>query len=212
MLAMDDPTDDSQSELSLALDEGFLIFYTIEMGFKIFAMGFLFCRGAYLRDPWNILDFIIIVTGYLPYVVASASFNLTALRALRVLRPLRTINKIRALRDIIQCLFGAITLLRDSIVVLVFCYTVFAIGGLQLFMGLLKKRCFSASEGIEADETDDYPFCSTDSDCADNEVCGKMLKNPDWDITNFDTFGWSFLMVYQVCTLEGWAYIMNAVQ
>ena len=42
----------------------FLIFYTIEMILKICAFGFLFKEGTYLRDPWNILDFTIIVTGY----------------------------------------------------------------------------------------------------------------------------------------------------
>jgi Ion transport protein len=38
-----------------------------------------------------------------------------------------------------------------------------------------------------------------------------MMKNPDWGITNFDTFGWSFLIVYQICTLEGWSDIMRAI-
>lgn len=36
---------------------------------KILALGFIFNKNAYLRDPWNILDFVIISTGYLPYLV-----------------------------------------------------------------------------------------------------------------------------------------------
>lgn len=159
MLAMLDPTSNTETTLQLMFDEFFLIFYTAEMMFKIFAMGFLFNRDAYLRDPWNVLDFTIISTGYLPYVLNSSTVNLSALRALRVLRPLRTINKIKALRDIVQCLFAAITLLRDSVIVLVFFFTVFAIGGLQLYMGLLKRRCMWP-EGYEADETSQTPFCA----------------------------------------------------
>ena len=49
----------------------FLVLYTIEMGFKIFGLGFLFNSGAYLRDSWNILDFIIVVSAYLSLMVNS---------------------------------------------------------------------------------------------------------------------------------------------
>jgi len=43
----------------------FLILYTIEMALKITALGFMFTPIAYLKDVWNILDFIIIITGYI---------------------------------------------------------------------------------------------------------------------------------------------------
>jgi hypothetical protein len=91
------------------------------MCLKIFAKGFLFNDGAYLRDPWNILDFIIIVIGYVTNSMdASALVKLSALRSLRILRPLRTINNIKALRDIIQALFSSVKLLINSLVILVF--------------------------------------------------------------------------------------------
>jgi hypothetical protein len=32
---------------------------------KIVALGFLFNKGAYLRDPWNVLDFIIVGSAWL---------------------------------------------------------------------------------------------------------------------------------------------------
>jgi len=38
-----------------------------------------------------------------------------------------------------------------------------------------------------------------------------MLANPKWGILNLDTFGWSFLMMYQSCTLEGWSDNMYGV-
>ena len=64
------------------------------MFIKIFALGFIFNEGAYLRDYWNILDFTIIVTGYLPYLFGNSGVNLSSLRSLRILRPLRTISSI----------------------------------------------------------------------------------------------------------------------
>jgi hypothetical protein len=39
-----------------------------------------------------------------------------------------------------------------------------------------------------------------------------MLMNPNWGITNFDNFGYSFLQVFQCVTMEGWAEISNMVQ
>ena len=46
-------------------DEVFQIAYTVEMVVKIVSMGFLFNNGSYLRDAWNILDFVIIASGYM---------------------------------------------------------------------------------------------------------------------------------------------------
>ena len=31
---------------------------------KVVGKGFLFNEGAYLRDPWNMMDFFIIFAGY----------------------------------------------------------------------------------------------------------------------------------------------------
>jgi len=42
----------------------YLAIYSIEMIFKIFGFGFMLNKGAYLRDPWNILDFSIVLIGY----------------------------------------------------------------------------------------------------------------------------------------------------
>ena len=72
----------------------FLILYTLEMSLKISALGFVSTSRAYLRDYWNILDFIIIVSGYIPLIFGNSSMNLSVLRALRVLRPLRTISSV----------------------------------------------------------------------------------------------------------------------
>lgn len=41
----------------------FLVVFTIEAILKIIAYGFLFHPGAYLRNGWNILDFVIVVVG-----------------------------------------------------------------------------------------------------------------------------------------------------
>lgn len=41
----------------------FLAAFTIEMSLKIVAYGFVIGPGTYLRDHWNQLDFLIVVSG-----------------------------------------------------------------------------------------------------------------------------------------------------
>ena len=48
------------------------------------AYGVIGHRHAYLRDPWCQLDFLVVTTAWLPYVIADLG-NLTGLRAIRAL-------------------------------------------------------------------------------------------------------------------------------
>ena len=62
VLALDDPTTSEQTSTEETIDFVFLILYTVEMALKIIGLGFFFNAGAYLRDYWNILDFVIVFT------------------------------------------------------------------------------------------------------------------------------------------------------
>lgn len=103
------------------------------MVLKISALGFVMNKHAYLRDAWNILDFVIVVSGYIPYIVPGGSTNISALRSFRVLRPLRSISAIEGLRVIVGALITSMPLLRDTLLVVLFFFVIFAIGGVQLF-------------------------------------------------------------------------------
>ena len=48
--------------LSDTIDWIFLYLYTIEMMLKISGLGFVLDDKSYKRDPWNILDFVIVTT------------------------------------------------------------------------------------------------------------------------------------------------------
>lgn len=64
-LAAEDPLAVSSTPASDAVENLFLALYSIEMCLKIVGLGFVFNEGAYLRDPWNILDFTIVSSAYL---------------------------------------------------------------------------------------------------------------------------------------------------
>lgn len=63
-LGAEDPTQEEQTPFFLHIDNVFLALYTTEMVLKILGLGFIFNEGAYLRDSWNILDFIIVASAY----------------------------------------------------------------------------------------------------------------------------------------------------
>jgi len=95
--------------------------------------------------------------------------NLSVLRSFRVLRPLRTISGIEGLRVIVSALISSLKALLNAVVVLVFFFLIFAIGGLQLFSGILKKRCISIETGSYVADSD---FCGT-RECPPGYFCGK---------------------------------------
>jgi hypothetical protein len=53
-------------------------------------MGFLLGKGAYLKDGWNFIDFIVVLSSFTGLIASTA--KVSALRAIRILRPLRSIN------------------------------------------------------------------------------------------------------------------------
>ncbi|CAD8085687.1 unnamed protein product [Paramecium sonneborni] len=210
MLALDDPTSDIQTSFQDLMDIIFLAVYTFEAVLKIIAMGFVLNNNSYLRDLWNILDLTVIITAYIPYFVSNSGLQLSALRSLRVLRPLRTISSVKSLRSIMITLFASFAELGNSLIILGFTYTIFAIAGLQLFSGYAKLRCFDEYGIIQMSGYDtDEPFCN--GSCPDNYICGKMLDNPINGLLSFDNFGLAFLQVFIITTLEGWTTIMSTI-
>ncbi|XP_019745102.1 sodium channel protein type 5 subunit alpha-like [Hippocampus comes] len=113
--------------------------YTFESLIKILARGFCVGRFTFLRDPWNWLDFSVIVMAYVTEFVDLG--NVSALRTFRVLRALKTISVIPGLKTIVGALIQSVKKLADVMILTVFCLSVFALIGLQLFMGNLRQKC-----------------------------------------------------------------------
>ncbi|CAL8386171.1 unnamed protein product [Gadus morhua 'NCC'] len=59
---MSEPLDSTEERVEYL----FLIIFTVEAFLKVIAYGLLFHPNAYLRNGWNLLDFIIVVVGANP--------------------------------------------------------------------------------------------------------------------------------------------------
>ncbi|PNJ13343.1 CACNA1A isoform 1, partial [Pongo abelii] len=63
--------DDDKTPMSERLDDTepyFIGIFCFEAGIKIIALGFAFHKGSYLRNGWNVMDFVVVLTGILATV------------------------------------------------------------------------------------------------------------------------------------------------
>lgn len=119
----------------------FISTFVLEMIIKVIALGFAFGEHTYLRNGWNILDFIVVIFGFLEFVPGVG--NYTVIRCARVLRPLRMVTKIEALRVIVVCLIRSLPMLADVAILAMFYYSIFGIACVELFRGQMSFRCGS---------------------------------------------------------------------
>uniref|UniRef100_A0A672M0F5 Sodium channel protein type 2 subunit alpha-like n=1 Tax=Sinocyclocheilus grahami TaxID=75366 RepID=A0A672M0F5_SINGR len=198
--------------------------YTFESLIKILARGFCINPFTFLRDPWNCLDFSVIVMAYVTEFVDLG--NVSALRTFRVLRALKTISVIPGLKTIVGALIQSVKKLADVMILTVFCLSVFALIGLQLFMGNLRQKCVRSTADVINQKFSDSIFffilpdnffkvegakdaliCGNASDagkCPDGFECMKTGRNPNYGYTSFDTFGWAFLSLFRLMTQDYW--------
>ncbi|KAH1177717.1 hypothetical protein KIL84_011419 [Mauremys mutica] len=208
----------------------FTAIYTFEVLIKILARGFCLNEFTFLRDPWNWLDFSVIAMAYAGEF--SDLGNVLALRTFRVLRALKTISILPGLKVIVGALIHSVKKLADVMILTLFCLSVFALIGLQLFKGNLRHKCvrnFNSTSGtiylddkkwssfdefindteniLKKNGTKDALLCGNSSDagsCPPQYVCLKVGGNPDFGYTSFDTFGWAFLSSFRLMTQDYW--------
>uniref|UniRef100_A0A670JE73 Sodium channel protein n=1 Tax=Podarcis muralis TaxID=64176 RepID=A0A670JE73_PODMU len=195
--------------------------YTFESLIKILARGFCLEEFTFLRDPWNWLDFTVITFAYVTEFVNLG--NVSALRTFRVLRALKTISVIPGLKTIVGALIQSVKKLSDVMILTVFCLSVFALIGLQLFMGNLRHKCLiwpPDNSTFEINITsyfdnhfyflegqNDALLCGNSSDagqCPEGYMCVKAGRNPNYGYTSFDTFSWAFLSLFRLMTQDFW--------
>ncbi|XP_044141388.1 sodium channel protein type 8 subunit alpha [Bufo gargarizans] len=141
-------------------------------------------------------------------------------------------NKKEGLKTIVGALIQSVKKLSDVMILTVFCLSVFALIGLQLFMGHLRRKCVvwpinmdeqylaNGSRGFDFDEyiNNDTNFykvhgaidpilCGNSTDagqCPEGYRCMKAGRNPNYGYTNFDTFSWAFLALFRLMTQDYW--------
>uniref|UniRef100_A0A8D0C2E9 Voltage-dependent N-type calcium channel subunit alpha n=1 Tax=Salvator merianae TaxID=96440 RepID=A0A8D0C2E9_SALMN len=197
--------DGDKTPMSERLDDTepyFIGIFCFEAGIKIIALGFVFHKGSYLRNGWNVMDFVVVLTGIL--ATAGTQFDLRTLRAVRVLRPLKLVSGIPSLQVVLKSIMKAMVPLLQIGLLLFFAIVMFAIIGLEFYMGKFHKACFSNETGKI------YFPCGEEKPARHCEegTCRPYWEGPNFGITNFDNILFAVLTVFQCITMEGWTDIL----
>ena len=148
--------DDAWVDFFFVNDVIFLIVFTIEFVLKVCAFGLIWCvniqfmlvsevdlkklmtgnhgRPAYMCDPWNYLDIIVLLISYVNlFLNPDGPFKI--FRILRAFRPLRMINRLQGMKLVLGALMDALPALMNVLILLAAVFVIFGILGLSLFMG-----------------------------------------------------------------------------
>uniref|UniRef100_A0A8C4IND6 Voltage-dependent calcium channel type A subunit alpha-1 n=1 Tax=Dicentrarchus labrax TaxID=13489 RepID=A0A8C4IND6_DICLA len=178
----------------------FIGMFCFEAGIKIIALGFVFHKGSYLRNGWNVMDFIVVLSGILAAAGThlNISVDLRTLRAVRVLRPLKLVSGIPSLQIVLKSIMKAMVPLLQIGLLLFFAILMFAIIGLEFYSGRLHRTLDSSELEFPCGER----RCPAKYNCIDNWI------GPNDGITQFDNILFAVLTVFQCITMEGWTTVL----
>ena len=209
LLALDEPNVQEGSGMGVFLkytDLVMTILFLIEMTLKVVGMGFILCSSAYLRNSWNVLDFVIIlvsVAGIVLKGVVDLAF-LKSLRAMRGLRPLRMVSRAPGMKMVVNAIFIALPACINVVMVVMMCFLVFAIMGSTFFSGLFY---YCSGDG----DTDKYGLDRVDCVGEYWDAEQGMNKTRVWDLypSNFDNVKVAMTTLFELSSLEMWPDVMN---
>ncbi|XP_052566655.1 voltage-dependent calcium channel type A subunit alpha-1 isoform X18 [Culex pipiens pallens] len=198
----------------------FLGIFCVEASLKILALGFVMHKHSYLRNIWNIMDFFVVVTGFITlFPQKGPEVDLRTLRAIRVLRPLKLVSGIPSLQVVLKSIIKAMAPLLQIGLLVLFAIVIFAIIGLEFYSGALHRSCYSLEDISQIVKEGEFPTpCNADNDTiaptgayvcnSSDSTCVEQWEGPNFGITSFDNIGFAMLTVFQCITMEGWTAIL----
>lgn len=191
-------------------DMGFAIVFTLEAAIKIIADGFFWTPNAYFRSTWGIIDAVVLITLWINVVALFAQGGAVsrAVGAFKALRALRLLNVSDSARETFHSLLivGGWKILSAAFVSISLLIP-FAVYGVNLFNG--KMVACSDSGGVFnlTDCVGEYEATPFNNDWP--MLAPRVAENPFF---NFDDFGSSLFILFQIVSQEGWVDVSFAAQ
>eukprot|EP00094_Tigriopus_californicus_P003244 TCALIF_03120-PB protein Name:"Similar to cac Voltage-dependent calcium channel type A subunit alpha-1 (Drosophila melanogaster)" AED:0.11 eAED:0.11 QI:85/0.68/0.56/1/0.86/0.86/30/131/2029 len=190
-----------------ATESYFLGIFTVETSLKILAQGFVLHPGSYLRNMWNIMDFVVVVTGYITILTPEDPTMAEEEE-----------DDASGLQVVLKSIFKALAPLMQIGLLVMFAILIFAIIGLEFYSGALHKTCYSIEDldSMVMEGRKQVP-CNADGPSAppgsfscdpETAICLEKWEGPNYGITSFDNIIYAMLTVFQCVTMEGWVPIL----
>lgn len=177
----------------------FTVIFTIEMGIKVIAKGFIFGKHAYINSGWNVMDGCLVMVSWIDIIFTIRTeaspeiFGiLRVFRLLRTLRPLRVISRAPGLKLVVQTLMSSLRPIGNIVIICCTFFIIFGILGIQLFKGK-----FYYCSGPNVKQVKNRTQCNA-------------LPQTEWvnQQYNFDNLGQALMALFVLASKDGWVDIM----
>ena len=213
----------------------FTLIFTIEFLMKIISYGFVLDDNSYLRDPWNWLDFIVVITGLLSFF-NSISVNLFCLRIFRLIRPMKSINYFPNIKLFILSLINSLSDMGTLLLISFYFFIILGCLGLTLLSERMHYRCRTTNEIVNGtfplnlkyvnnlcggelkcyNENNTINLCINSMDYYPDLITNFSLiqeendyEGVNYGITDYNDIIISIFTNFFTVTSEGWSNIMN---
>ena len=137
VLALYEPLSPSSLDFNESAEFWYLLVYTIEAALILIAY-----QKEYFYSGWNILDILIVTSGWIGYVhhIGEHSSSVSIFRILRVLRTLKSVKRIKSMPKILTCLISSIKALSTVFLLCIVVFFLFCPTRRILFQRKLKVQ------------------------------------------------------------------------
>ena len=141
--------------------------FALEAILKVISMGFILHKKSYLRDAWNWLDFVVVITSLLSVIPGVG--NLSGIRTFRLFRPLRSFTSMPSMKTLVSTILSSLAQLGEILILFVIVFFIFSILGVSLWSGKIHYRCRQTPAPVNGT----WPVVE-----GDNQLCGGFRACP----------------------------------
>eukprot|EP00002_Diphylleia_rotans_P004665 TRINITY_DN1355_c0_g1_i5.p1 TRINITY_DN1355_c0_g1~~TRINITY_DN1355_c0_g1_i5.p1 ORF type:complete len:1747 (-),score=257.15 TRINITY_DN1355_c0_g1_i5:222-5462(-) len=200
------PGNEMIDDIALQFDKVVFSIFFFEAVIKSLSFGFVLGKTSYLSNPWNLLEFFILIISSLSLFSSLGSYS--ALRVFRILKPLGETEIFEEIRNIVESLLKSMRALSGLVVLLSVVSILFSVFAIEVFGNVFEYRCVDINSGVI--ESFDFSCGSGQfaRKCSPGFQCQQVDERPDFGYLGFKNIGQSTLTILRIATLDDWSTIM----
>jgi hypothetical protein len=203
-----DTGDTTRQDILESIDDVITVIFVVEQFLRVLADGFFFTPSGYLRDPWNFMDFFVIVMScVLTFAQIDHLYNVSrAIRALSCLRVLRIIRYFKGVSAMFRAIAKALPRMIIALILTALLFWPFAIYGVNVYAGYF-YLCNDHTIITKSDCVGEF-MIEVNGDGNGDLLIPRTWSNP-YDYS-FDTIQAAVLTLFEMASQEGWVIVMQS--